>query len=370
MDPLDQIIEYRNLGNEEYRKGIFLLDHTAGRDLMEKACYYYGLGLHHSEELLISTEKDNHSSTHYQEIIGLKKILLLNLAAGGLKLKTFDQVLSCCDEILANIDPHSVKAVFRRGMALAGLHRDAEAEMSLRRAHVQSPSDTKIKHALYRVQRSLQHKRTAEALHQETIKGKQQIEHQTNATLVESILTKNGGMHEKYFWSQDVREIHVVLRTCPSIENPKIDLSMQRCCIQFPHEGVFLEEMFHGHINVQESHWTIEEGQEIHLYLMKKIRPDDKPEACWWSKLFVSESQAVDVSALIVDDVQDLPQDTREKMKHRFIQLHDEDRLKEWQEPEGVEVADSFTDPQTNPRKQSFANALRKRFPTIPVTIR
>ena len=73
--------------------------------------------------------------------------LFLNLGVAGLKLDSFDSSLRCADQAIT-LDPSSAKAHFRRGQALRGLLRYADAEAALRHALSLKPKDGSIRKEL------------------------------------------------------------------------------------------------------------------------------------------------------------------------------------------------------------------------------
>ena len=91
----------------------------------EAACAEYGVGV----EMLTTAEADGRLAHEEERGMShaLQLALRLNAAACAIKLANFEQALSQSDAALG-LSPASVKALFRRGQALQGLGRLAEAE--------------------------------------------------------------------------------------------------------------------------------------------------------------------------------------------------------------------------------------------------
>ena len=189
---LAQCYEEKAKGNELYKEGLIFVKHTKGKNDITQACAHYAKAL-----AKLEPEYDASIAEHRE----LKRDILLNLAAGGLKLETYDQVISCCTEIIQNIDPTSCKARYRRALAYQGLTQLEAAKKDLEDALALNNKDSGIRKALKDVISRLKTQEQRDQLQKETEAGKRkQLEQRTRKTIDLESLMQNGGRGEKYYW--------------------------------------------------------------------------------------------------------------------------------------------------------------------------
>ena len=76
---LERCYEEKAKGNELYKEGLIFAKHTKGKNDITQACVHYAKALAELEEVF-----DASVDAHRE----LKRDILLNLAAGGLKLES------------------------------------------------------------------------------------------------------------------------------------------------------------------------------------------------------------------------------------------------------------------------------------------
>lgn len=75
-----------------------------------------------------------------KEILSLRSMAMLNLAACQLKLKQYDHVVKNCNHVLA-LEPSNVKALYRKAKGLLGMKDFEEARECALKAHELEPSN-------------------------------------------------------------------------------------------------------------------------------------------------------------------------------------------------------------------------------------
>ena len=115
---MDILAEFKEKGNEAYKKGIVFKQHTAGKQYFIEACtaYYECLKILRpgpTEEVVLGLTKEEKNKWLIT--------IYMNLAAGGLALDSFDSAERCCADCLL-LDPGNCKALLRRGIFLLSLY--------------------------------------------------------------------------------------------------------------------------------------------------------------------------------------------------------------------------------------------------------
>jgi len=134
-------VEIKTAGNFYFKKQDF-----------SKAKYKYNKALRYMNQL---REKDTMSPEEIETVSKTFVLpLLLNVAAAELKLKDYDTCLENCEEAL-DIDPSSVKAMFRKGQALRGLKDTDQAMVVLAKAMEMEPNDKGIRNEYAAVKKTI-----------------------------------------------------------------------------------------------------------------------------------------------------------------------------------------------------------------------
>lgn len=97
---------------------------------------------------------------HLQLAMGLKRPVLLNIAACQLRQQDYHGAVATCGEVLQE-DPQNAKALFRRGKARRTLGQSEAALRDLEAARAAAPGDAAVAKELATVRRDLQQERTA-----------------------------------------------------------------------------------------------------------------------------------------------------------------------------------------------------------------
>mmetsp|Transcript_1740 Transcript_1740/g.2461 ORF Transcript_1740/g.2461 Transcript_1740/m.2461 type:complete len:487 (+) Transcript_1740:2587-4047(+) len=149
VECLKEIKELKAEGNKLYKKGIMFHGHTLGKNTMIECCAEYAKALEKLNRLESSFVSEDISLSEKKMAYDLKLSLLLNLAAAGLKLESYDSTLNCCNSVLEEIEKECLvleekeeeipketvkkkcKALFRRAKANRGLKNFEQASEDL-----------------------------------------------------------------------------------------------------------------------------------------------------------------------------------------------------------------------------------------------
>lgn len=133
QDRLEIAKRHKEAGGE-----LFKLDKTKGASM----CYSKAL------KYLIPVDPDiqlevQHLQEYEKEIFSLQSVLMLNLAACQLKFQQYPHVVKNCTRVL-DMEPESVKALYRRGQALVVMNDFDRAREDLMKAKKLEPGNRAI----------------------------------------------------------------------------------------------------------------------------------------------------------------------------------------------------------------------------------
>ena len=133
QDRLEIAKRHKEAGGE-----LFKLDKTKGAAM----CYSKAL------KYLIPVDPDiqlevQHLQEYEKEIFSLQSVLMLNLAACQLKFQQYPHVVKNCTRVL-DMEPESVKALYRRGQALVVMNDFDRAREDLMKAKKLEPGNRAI----------------------------------------------------------------------------------------------------------------------------------------------------------------------------------------------------------------------------------
>ena len=371
---MEKIESEKEYGNQAYKQGIQLLQHTAGKTALNNA------GMHYAKSLdFLDAIYDPQNQRH----VLMKRALLLNLAALGLKLQSYNTVIECCTEVVMHLDSMSSKAYYRRAQAYVALGKLEDALDDYAAAAVLQPGDKTLQASIKTTQKLVNEAYRKEQLQLETERGRERMEKkkQNMELFAKSDALENGGENSIYAWGQSVNDIQVLLKAPCVTSSKQVTCTMHRHSLDITintEEGLMtvFDRPLHSYIDVEESSWMIENNQ-LQLLLRKQRRPENNdncaPETCWWTMVFEGETP-IDISEL---------SNTRSGVEHytphERIELKKKMNLLQQESPETIQsmqeeqrVADEMERQaiRRNPEKGIFAKQLRAAFPDTQINIR
>jgi tetratricopeptide (TPR) repeat protein len=298
-------------GNACYKQSRLFEKHTAGRNALLDAGKYYAQAL----QLLLLEEEaeasDDRPSTSTSsdcaaEVATLPRApstpeheaalvsIYLNLSLVGLKLESWGTALRSADAVRA-LRPRDVKATYRRGQALLGLGRVAEARACMVEVLEIQPTNAVARRAIRDIDVRVQKERDASELARATEEGRQRRQRDAAALKALKAATPTPPAEEpsgavRMQWTQTKKD--AILRifvprafvddaATSAAPNAKIRCAIKRTSIAVMLGGVpVVEGKLHGPVVVDESTWTVDSAAPtsssvaaiVEISLVKELR--------------------------------------------------------------------------------------------------
>lgn len=357
--------EEKDLGNQAYKSGVVFAQHTKGKNDLSDACAHYAKALGQLEIIY-----DGSIHEHKE----LKRDLLLNLAAVGLKVETYEQVMSCCNEILENVDPESSKAFYRRALGFLKLKQFEKAVNDLQAAIVINPRDKQLHKTLESAKQQLSSQQTREKLQRETQLGRQRQLSKARESEIQQVI-QNGGQTDRYYWGQTPEEVHLMILDdrFQSSDQIQCEIHRKRIFVQLTAGDVeiLVEGNLQQNVQADECYWMLEQKNELHIYLRKEQRPEkgSSESDCWWPCVLQGEPHRLTSTCRGSGDESDYTSETRQKVAQNLqamVQEAGPGAVSEWQRIKATEKAAL----EKNPSKKAMAESIRSNFPDVPLIIR
>ncbi|VWU50391.1 nuclear movement protein, putative [Hepatocystis sp. ex Piliocolobus tephrosceles] len=117
----------------------------------------------------------------------------------------------------------------------------------------------------------------------------------------------NGGKTEKYTWTQTINslDMYIDLKEKMRTKDIKVDITYKKLCITIKNKN-FINGEFYKHIKPEDSIWTLEDNQVIHLSIEKLNGME------WWATVIKGDNE-IDVKKIVPENsrMEDLDLETR-----------------------------------------------------------
>ena len=309
--PTTTFAELKEKGNACYKKSRLFEKHTAGRNALLDAGKYYAQAL---QLLLLEEEAEAGSdrpstsmssdgaaeaatpprapSTPEREAALVS--IYLNLSLVGLKLESWDTALRSADAVRA-LRPRHVKATYRRGQALLGLGKVADARACMVEVLEIQPTSAVARRAVRDIDVRIQKERDASELARATAKGRQRRQREAAALKALKAATPTPRADEpsgsvRMQWTQTKTD--AILRifvprafiddaAASAAPNANVHCTITRTSITVMLGGVsVVEGELYGPVIVDESTWTVDTAAPtsssvaaiVEISLVKELR--------------------------------------------------------------------------------------------------
>uniref|UniRef100_A0A8C9H8X2 Nuclear migration protein nudC n=1 Tax=Piliocolobus tephrosceles TaxID=591936 RepID=A0A8C9H8X2_9PRIM len=117
----------------------------------------------------------------------------------------------------------------------------------------------------------------------------------------------NGGKTDKYTWTQTINslDMYIDLKEKMKTKDIKVDITYKKLCITIKNKN-FINGEFYKHIKPEDSIWTLEDNQVIHLSIEKLNGME------WWATVIKGDNE-IDVKKIVPENsrMEDLDLETR-----------------------------------------------------------
>ena len=394
-EALDAAEALKAEGNAQYKRGVMLAKHTAGKNSLAEACKKYAHALstlHDWRDAAVGGKKEEDSNS--KRLTELLIAIYLNLGLCSLALNSFDTAINCCDEAI-KLSPDCAKAYFRRGKAKRGAGALEDAERDFIVAARLKPSSKEVRSAIRGVRSDIEKCKQAKELRKATELGRERQRENRNAkdrdaqsdngvgkrmrdmrVFAENIDRKHGlasclehgGRTERIVWGQSLAEVHVFWPIPGDLVACKFDCCFRRdrMTITCGEGKMFADEKLKRFARPAECTWQLEDNRTLHVTLFKEPPTNDAGSNAWWPSPFVSvEEVAVPFEATpprtppIDGAMEDFLMTEQRRAEATRTMNKEQARIKE-----------SQLRAMEDPNKRGVLEMMKEKFPGIPVEFR